>query len=67
MADRRLLMESLVEELMKDQPNSQKVKKLSDALDIPYNPDVVTQMETVLRAMSPLIKKSAQPKPELER
>lgn len=45
-------LEKLVDELMKDQPNKQTVKKLSVKLGLDYSVDPLTQMSTVLNSMN---------------
>jgi hypothetical protein len=45
-------LEKLVDELMKDQPNKAKVKKLSQQLGMTYSVDQMTQMNTVLSYMN---------------
>ena len=45
-------LEKLVDELMKDQPNKAKVKKLSQQLGMAYSVDPVAQMSTVLSSMN---------------
>ncbi len=50
------LMQELVEELTKDNPDSDKVKTLSEKLDLPYSADPVIQISTVLQSMNNLNK-----------
>lgn len=45
-------LEALVDELMKDQPSKQVVKKLSVKLGMNYSVDPLTQMNTVLQSMN---------------
>lgn len=45
-------LETLVDELMKEQPNKQMVKKLSAKLGMDYSVDPLTQMNTVLQSMN---------------
>jgi hypothetical protein len=45
-------LEKLVDELMKNQPNKQTVKKLSAKLGMDYSVDPLTQMSTVLQSMN---------------
>lgn len=45
-------LEKLVDELMKDQPNKQLVKKLSVKLGMDYSIEPLIQMNTVLEAMN---------------
>jgi hypothetical protein len=45
-------LEKLVDELMKDQPNKQTVKKLSVKLGMDYSVDPLIQMNTVLQSMN---------------
>jgi hypothetical protein len=45
-------LEKLVEELMKDHPNKQMVKKLSVKLGMEYSVDPLIQMNTVLQSMN---------------
>lgn len=45
-------LEMLVDELMKDQPNKQRVRKLSAKLGMDYSVDPLTQMNTVLQSMN---------------
>jgi hypothetical protein len=45
-------LELLVDELMKDQPNKQTVKKLSAKLGMDYSVDPLTHMSTVLESMN---------------
>lgn len=45
------LMQELVEELMKDAPDSTKVEQLSKKLNIPYSLDPVIQINTVLQSI----------------
>lgn len=45
------LMQELVEELMKDAPDSEKVEQLSKKLNIPYSLDPVIQINTVLQSI----------------
>ncbi len=46
------LMQELVEELTKENPDSLKVKTLSEKLDLPYSVDPVIQINTVLQSMN---------------
>ncbi len=45
-------LEQLVDELMKDQPNKQTVKKLSAKLGLDYSVDPLVHMSTVLQSMN---------------
>jgi len=45
-------LELLVDELMKDQPNKQTVKKLSAKLGMDYSVDPLIHMSTVLESMN---------------
>lgn len=45
-------LERLVDELMKDQPNKQIIKKLSVKLGMDYSVDPLIQMNTVLQSMN---------------
>jgi hypothetical protein len=45
-------LEKLVDELMKDQPNKQLVKRLSVKLGMDYSIEPLIQMNTVLEAMN---------------
>ncbi|MGZ3743752.1 MAG: hypothetical protein ACXWRE_15600 [Pseudobdellovibrionaceae bacterium] len=45
-------LETLVDELMKDQPNKQMVKKLLVKLGMDYSVDPLVQMNTVLESMN---------------
>lgn len=45
-------LEKLVDELMKEQPNKQTVKKLSVKLGMDYSVDPLIQMTTVLQSMN---------------
>lgn len=45
-------LEMLVDELMKDKPNKQMIKKLSTKLGLNYSVDPLTQMSTVLQSMN---------------
>ncbi|WP_413289383.1 hypothetical protein [Bdellovibrio sp. HCB337] len=45
-------LEKLVDELMKDQPNQQLVKKLSTKLGMDYSVDPLIHMSTVLQSMN---------------
>lgn len=45
-------LEHLVDELMKDQPNQQTVKKLSVKLGLDYSVDPLVHMSTVLQSMN---------------
>ena len=58
-------LEMLVDELMKDQPNKNTVKKISTKLGMNYSVDPLTQMNTVLQSMNTLYLRQ-QPKKELE-
>lgn len=58
-------LEMLVDELMKDQPNKQMVKKLSAKLGMNYSVDPLTQMSTVLQSMNTVYLRQ-QTKKELE-
>ncbi len=58
-------LEMLVDELMKDQPNKNMVKKLSDKLGMNYSVDPLTQMNTVLQSMNSVYLRQ-QTKKELE-
>ncbi len=49
---KQLALEKLVDELMKDQPSRQLVKKLTEELGLSYSVDPVTQMSTVLQSMN---------------
>lgn len=51
----QLTMEKLVNELMKDQPNRQLVKKLTSELGLAYSVDPMTQMNTVLQSMNSVL------------
>jgi hypothetical protein len=42
----------LVDELMKDQPDQKLVRKLMVKCGIPYSPDLITQMGSVLQTLS---------------
>lgn len=52
---KKAALEKLVEELMKDQPNRQRVKQLSTELGMTYSGDPVTQMNTVLQSMNSVL------------
>jgi hypothetical protein len=58
-------LEMLVDELMKDQPNKNTVKKLSTKLGMNYSVDPLTQMNTVLQSMNTVYLRQ-QTKKELE-
>lgn len=58
-------LEMLVDELMKDQPNKNTVKKLSMKLGMNYSVDPLTQMNTVLQSMNTVYLRQ-QTKKELE-
>lgn len=45
-------MQELVEELTKENPDSLRVKELSEKLDLPYSGDPVIQINTVLQSMN---------------
>jgi hypothetical protein len=45
-------LEQLVDELMKDQPNKQTVKRLSAKLGLDYSVDPLVHMSTVLQSMN---------------
>lgn len=45
------LVQQLVDELMKDQPNDALVRKLSRQLGISYSADSVTQINSVLQSL----------------
>jgi hypothetical protein len=47
-------LQLLIEELTKERPNQVRVKKLMQANGIPYSPDSIQQMSTVLTLMSHL-------------
>lgn len=49
---KQVALERLVDELMKDQPNRDLVKRLTTELGLEYSVDPVTQMSTVLQAMN---------------
>lgn len=49
---KQLALEKLVDELMKDQPRRQVVKRLTEELGLVYSVDPVTQMDTVLQFMN---------------
>lgn len=50
--DNQRTLERLIDELMKDQPNKQTVKKLSAKLGMDYSVDPLTHMSTVLQSMN---------------
>jgi len=50
--EKKQRLEKLVDELMKDQPNRQTVKKLTSELGLAYSMDPVIQMSTVLQSMN---------------
>jgi len=50
--DNQRALERLVDELMKDQPNKQTVKKLTTKLGMDYSVDPLTHMSTVLQSMN---------------
>ena len=54
-ADKQLTLEKLVDELMKDQPSRQTVRKLTSELGMAYSVDPMTQMNTVLQSMNSVI------------
>lgn len=58
-------LEMLVDELMKDEPNKQMIKKLSVKLGMNYSVDPLTQMNTVLQSMNTVYLRQ-QTKKELE-
>lgn len=58
-------LEQLVDELMKDQPNKQTVKKLSEKLGLDYSVDPLVHMNTVLQSMNSVYLRSNRRK-ELE-
>jgi len=58
-------LEMLVDELMKDEPNKQMIKKLSAKLGMNYSVDPLTQMNTVLQSMNTVYLRQ-QTKKELE-
>ena len=62
----KIALERLVDELMKDTPNSQTVKQLSKSLGLTYSVDPMTQMNTVLHSMNEVYLKTSGRK-DLER
>lgn len=50
--EKKLALEKLVDELMKDQPNRTMIKKLTSELGMAYSVDPLTQMSTVLQSMN---------------
>jgi hypothetical protein len=53
--NQQMTLEKLVNELMKDQPNRQLVKKLTAELGLEYSVDPMTQMNTVLQSMNSVL------------
>lgn len=51
----KLALEKLVDELMKDQPSRQMIKKLTSELGMAYSVDPLTQMNTVLQSMNSVL------------
>lgn len=51
------LMKELVDELIKDKPDTLKVQNLSRDLQLPYSADPVVQISTVLQSMSQFTQK----------
>ena len=49
---KKLVLERLVEELMKDHPQKPVIKQLTSELGLDYSVDMVTQMNTVLQSMN---------------
>ena len=62
----KIALERLVDELMKDDPNTQTVKQLSKSLGLSYSVDPMTQMNTVLHSMNEVFLKNPRRK-DLER
>ena len=54
-AEKQVTLEKLVNELMKDQPNRQLVKKYTAELGLAYSVDPMTQMNTVLQSMNSVL------------
>lgn len=52
---KQITLEKLVDELMKDEPHRQTVKKLTSELGMAYSLDPMTQMNTVLQSMNSVI------------
>ena len=50
--EKKVALERLVDELMKDQPSRQTIKKLTTELGLAYSVDPLTQMNTVLQSMN---------------
>ena len=51
--DQRVVdMETLVDELMKENPDGEKVRRLMNKHQLAYSPNVLVQIDTVLRALS---------------
>ena len=63
---KKVALEKLVDELIKNQPRQQVVKKLTSELGMNYSEDPVTQMSTVLQSMNSVYLHSNRRK-ELER
>ncbi len=55
MPEKKVALEKLVDELMKDQPSRQTVKKLTSELGMAYSVDPLTQMNTVLQSMNSVL------------
>jgi hypothetical protein len=55
----RFRLEKLVNELLKNQPNRQMVKKLTSELGMAYSLDPMTQMNTVLQSMNSVLLRSS--------
>jgi hypothetical protein len=51
-AQKKVTLEQLVDELLKEKPDHPRIKQLSGDLNIPYSADPVTQMNTVLQSMN---------------
>ncbi len=52
LAKKKVALERLVDELMKDQPQKPLIKQLTAQLGLDYSVDIVTQMSTVLESMN---------------
>ena len=55
---KKVALEKLVDELLKDKPDHLMIKQLSADLDISYSADPVTQMNTVLQSLNSVFLRS---------
>ena len=57
-SEKKIALEQLVDELLKEKPDHQVIKHLSEDLNISYSADPVTQMNTVLQSLNSVFLRS---------